>query len=642
MLKIFLDFETFYAEDYSLGGKNAITSIEYILDPRYETIMCAIAIEDEPSFILERDDVANFLQDIKQPYACASHNATFDMAILAFRYGIHPDVIIDTLSMARALLSNQLRSLRLADLLTHFGLEAKGSTIKDVKGLRYADIKANDFLWNSFTRYCLRDCNGLREIYWRLIPKMTAREMRVIDTVIRMVTQPRLQLNLGKLEDYHKVVYQHKEDLIAPLGVTRSELQSNPQFAQLLRNLNIDPPLKLSNRTGELTYAFAKTDQEFMDLQEHPSEQVQQLMEARLGIKTTIEETRTKRFINIASSTIRSWSTAFLPVPLKYSGAHTHRLSGDWKLNLQNLSSRKQKTLREAIEAPPGYMIIAVDAKQIEARLTAWLARQMNLLDAFREERDIYLEFAALIYYKLLREISRLERFTGKTCILGLGFGMSYVKLLNTLRNAARDQGFDVEYNLNQTEEWVNIYRSTYPYIVDLWRLGQRILFGMLNGKSDGWMIGPCKVDLKTIILPSGLRLYYNDLQHNRETGDFTYMHSGRIKKIYGAKVIENVVQGLDRQYVMDAALRTETRCYKEGIDARIVLQLHDENVYCVPKQHAKRVTIIAHEEMSRPPTWGLDFPAAAEVKAGWNYGNLIELKIPKQVSDNQKQIEHV
>lgn len=631
MRLIFGDFETYYSEDYTLDMRKSIgqTAIEYILDPRYETIMCAIAVDNEPAFILERDEVREYLLDIDEPYAFVSHNAMFDAAILAYRYGVHPAILIDTLSMCRAALNYQLRSLRLADVLEHFQLEAKGTTIKDVKGMHINDIKTNG-LWDKFVYYCKRDCEGMREIYVRLINNFTAREMRIMDRVIRMVTQPTLQLNIDKLRTYYTEVITHKENLLEPLGVTRSELMSNQKFATLLTQLGVEIPLKYSPRTNLLTYAFAKTDSGFMELQEHPDERVQQLVEARLGTKTTIEETRTKRFINIAETTINSWDVAFLPIPLKYSGAHTHRLSGDWKLNPQNLSMRKQRILREAIEAPPGYYIIAIDAKQIEARLTAWLADQVSLLDAFREERDIYTEFASAIYYTHVRDVSKVQRFTGKTCILGLGFGMSATKLLYTLRNAARDQGFNVDYDVGQTEAWVTYYRTLFPRIVDLWTLGRQVLLGMLNNRANGWRIGPCVVDGLSIVLPSKLRLQYYELHRNSDTGELWYTYAGKPKKIYGAKLIENVVQALDRQFVMDAAMNIETRCQQEGIEAKLVLQLHDENVYCVPREVAKRVTLIAYEEMSRPPWWGRDFPAAAEVKAGKNYADLLELKLPK------------
>jgi hypothetical protein len=638
MKLIFGDFETYYDKEYSLTN---MTPIEYILDARYETICCAIAIDNDAPIFFPRSSVVPFLRNIREPYCFISHNALFDAAILAFKYNIHPTILADTLSMARAVLGYLLKSLRLGDILSYLGLEAKGTTIKDVKGMRFDDIIRNPVLWERFEYYNKRDCAGCRQIYNYLIPYMTAREMRVIDTVIRMVTQPRLMLDRSKLYSYYDQVSQYKQSLLQ-LGFPKEVYMSNDKFAETLQSFGVDPPRKISNTTGELTWAFAKTDTAFMELQEHPDEMVQKLMEARLGLKTTIEETRTRRFINIAEATINSWGVdhPYLPVPLKYSGAHTHRLSGDWKLNMQNLSARKQKTLREAIVAPKGWKIIAIDAKQIEARLVAWLAREKVLLDAFREDKDIYKEFAADIYYKALTTITMIERFTSKTCILGLGFGMSDLKLLYTLRFLAREAGFDVEYTIEQTARWVNIYRSRFIRIVELWKYGMQILRGMLTGRSDGWKIGPCEVSCDhdetgashspSIILPSGLRLHYHNLQLDKEYGNFWYEYSGRWKKIYGAKLIENIVQALDRQHVMDAAMRTETRCYNEGIEAKIVLQLHDENVYCVPIEQGLRLSYIAYEEMCRSPWWGKDFPAAAEIKAGINYADLIEGKIRK------------
>jgi hypothetical protein len=634
MKVIFGDFETYYDSEYSLTNMSAI---EYILDARYETISCSLAVDNDEPIFFPRSSAINYLRSIDEPYAFVSHNALFDAAILAFKYNIHPAILVDTLSMCRAVIGYLLRSLRLGDVLNHFGFEAKGTTIKDVKGMHFEDIFRNQYLWDRFIYYNNRDCHGCRQIYFKLIPHLSAREMRVMDTVIRMVTQPQLKLDLSKLEQYYTEVSAHKQQLLT-YGFSKDIYMSNDKFATILEQYGVDPPRKLSHTTGGLTWAFAKTDNSFMELQDHPNEIVQKLMEARLGLKTTIEETRTKRFINIAHATINSWGPdgAWLPVPLKYSGAHTHRLSGDWKLNMQNLSVRKQRILREAIIAPPGYFIVAVDAKQIEARLVAWLAGEHKLLQAFIEERDTYREFAADIYNKSsLSSVTKLERFTGKTCILGLGFGMSDIKLLYTLRNAAREEKMDVEYTIEQTARWVIVYRSQFRQIIELWTYGKHILRGMLAGKANGWKIGPCMVDGLSIVLPSGLRLQYNNLRLDKDTGNFWYEYAGRWKKIYGAKLIENIVQALDRQYVMDAAMRTETECHQYGMNIRIALQLHDENVYCVPREQASKLTRIAYANMCHSPWWGLDFPAAAEVKAGLNYADLMELNM--KTSENPK-----
>jgi DNA polymerase len=82
---------------------------------------------------------------------------------------------------------------------------------------------------------------------------------------------------------------------------------------------------------------------------------VQAIVAARLGHKSTLEETRTERFLNISQLDFPHYGKGMFPVALKVSGAHTHRLSGDWRLNQQNLArpsrKRPRAMLRESIVA---------------------------------------------------------------------------------------------------------------------------------------------------------------------------------------------------------------------------------------------------------------------------------------------------
>jgi DNA polymerase len=177
--------------------------------------------------------------------------------------------------------------------------------------------------------------------------------------------------------------------------------------------------MKKSLATGRQTYAFSKTDEEFKALLEHPDTQVQALVAARLGVKSTIEETRTERFIGIALR-------GPMPVPLRYYAAHTGRWGGDDKLNLQNLP--RTSPLKKAILAPYGYVIIDSDSSQIEARTLAWLAGQDDLVEAFDRGEDVYRIMASAIYLKAIEDVTKDERFVGKTTILGAGYGMGAAK----------------------------------------------------------------------------------------------------------------------------------------------------------------------------------------------------------------------
>lgn len=622
MKRIFLDFETYYDQVYSLRN---MTPIEYILDKRFEMLGCGVAVDNEPPRFMPQEKVIPYLQAVKEPYAAISHNALFDMTILAWRYAVHPPMMVDTLSMCRALLAHKIKQARvsLAAVLEHFGLQEKLKTIENMKGVHFDALIRNPELLLMFTTYTIRDVRGCREIFNKLIDDFPATELRVMDRLIRMVTMPQLLLDMMNLDKYHTQIIQTKHQLMNKLGHERTKYMSNEQFADLLRKAGVEPPMKRSLRTGKMTFAFAKTDEEFLELRDHPDEIVQWLVAARLGVKSTIEETRTHTFINIARLTASSHQYPWLPVPLKYSGAHTHRFSGDWRLNMQNLSARKTKVLRSSIRAPRGMVILAIDASQIEARLTAYLAGQLNLLEQFADPtNDVYAWFGShVLGYVITRKSHPVDRFTFKTVVLGLGFGMSAAKLLITLRNAAAEQGITVEYTLEQCQQWVDFYRSFFVYIPQLWKCFDAVIAAMLDLSKPMPKLRVGQPDGHTIILPSGLRLYYDDLQY--DGSDVTYKFGSMRRKLYGAKMTENIVQALDRQHVIEANMRIEDRCAREGVDVRLAMQVHDENIYVVPDNCLQLVTMIGLEEMCRPPVWAPTIPLAAEAKCGQSYGEL-------------------
>jgi hypothetical protein len=636
MLRIFGDFETFYDRGYTL---RKLSPVEYILDPRWETLACSVAIDHEDPFLLPQDDVARFLTDIRQPYAFISHNALFDACILAYRYGIHPPALMCTLSLARATIYHAIPNGRLSlkNLLKHLGIGEKGEFIQQMAGVHWADLVADPGKMMLFTAYAHNDSTGCREIFFRLREHLPSMEAIVMDRVIRMATSPVLQVDGVGLFKYRETIRATKAALLSRVTLTDPGiLASNIKFAGLLSALGVDPPMKISPSDPEgkkQTYAFAKTDTAFTDLLEHDDTVVQALVAARLGVKTTIEETRSTRFINIAGMTEAYLGSPYMPVPLKYSGAHTHRYSGDWTLNMQNLSARKSKEIRRCLYAPEGYTIVAVDAAQIEARIVAWLADQTDLLQMYLAGEDTYKAFAADIFGLLLTQVGKVHRFVGKTCILGLGFGMSARKLLFSIRTLSREQGIDLgfELTLAMCEAWVFKYRQRFYYIQWLWSDLNNLIVLMARGQADGYKIGPCEVQGTTVMLPSGLKLFYDNLRYetdNNGRGNYVYDQAQFTKRIYGAKLLENIDQALDRQHVVEAGLRTEMRARAQGIpDPRVLLNIHDENVHCVPDEYAETLAAIALQEMARNTQWSAGLPLSAEVKLGRNLADMTEWK---------------
>jgi hypothetical protein len=128
---------------------------------------------------------------------------------------------------------------------------------------------------------------------------------------------------------------------------------------------------------------------------------------------------------------------------------------------------------------------------------------------------------------------------------------------------------------------------------------------------------GPVKLMRGEILLPSGLSLYYHDLY--QIDGQWLFTFGGKIKRLYGGALLENISQSLARIVIMDAAIRIRRRLDKYGI--RLALQVHDELVYVVKKEVAELVKRIILEEINRRPVWGPGLPLAAEAGIGPNYG---------------------
>jgi DNA polymerase family A len=611
MKQIVLDFETYYDAEYSL---RKMTPVEYIQDPRFEVIGCAVKEGEGKPFWLTHEELKVYLFKLPEKVTVISHNALFDMCILSWVYDYVPTLMIDTLGMARAWMGHKLRSLALASIATYLKIGVKGDTVYKVQGMNLAAIKAAGF-YDAYAEYSCTDAELCWKIYRHFISEgFPVGEIAVMDTVLRCAVKPAFVLDQTLLAEHLHHTIARKADLLARTGLEdRDALMSNDMFAEALRRLGCEPPTKISLTTGKETYAFAKTDQAFMDLEEHENPDVQALVAARLGIKSTIEETRTQRLIAIANLTWKGKQSGLLPMALRYSGAHTHRLSGDWKLNMQNLP--RGGKIRAAIKAPEGHSVVAVDASQIEARIAGWFCGADALTNAFAAKEDVYSSFASRVFgYEVQKKTHPVERFIGKTAVLGLQYGLGWSKFQKTVAMQSKAQvGQEVVLSDAEAARVIETYRTTYHQIPKMWSRLNSLLPRMTGDMYEE--IGPLVFLKGQIKLPSGLFLNYHELQ-NKE-GQWWFTYGGKPKYLYGGKMLENIVQALARICVMDAAVRVRKR-----IGSQLHLQVHDELVYVVPDAIASQVKQVVYEEMCRRPQWGVDIPLDAEGDIGPSYGD--------------------
>ena len=406
-----IDFETYYDKTYSLKNK---TTEEYLRDPRFEVIGVAVKVGNHPTDWISgtHPEIRNTLHGIDwSNKAVLAHNTMFDGAILSWLFGVRPKVLLDTLCMARSIHGVEAGG-SLKALAERYGIGEKGTEVINALGKRRVDFTAEELA--RYGEYCKNDVELTYKLFEILSEGYPRQELKVIDATLKMFTEPVLELDIPLLEQHLLDVKTKKEKLLEAATADKDVLMSNDKFAELLQQLGVQPPTKISARTGKEAWAFAKTDEEFKALLEHPDARVQTLVAARLGTKTTLEESRTERFINIGRR-------GLMPVPLRYYAAHTGRWGGDDKINLQNLPSRgaNGNKLKQSIRAPAGYLLIDSDSSQIEARILAWLAGQDDLVTAFANGEDVYKIMASSIYAKPVEEITKEERFVGKTTILG-------------------------------------------------------------------------------------------------------------------------------------------------------------------------------------------------------------------------------
>jgi DNA polymerase len=651
-----LDFESYWAKDFSL---RKLTTEAYVRDPRFEVLGVGVKWADQPTVWLEEWDFREWAArvDWSRVTLCA-HHAQFDGLVAAHHYGIRPRFWLDTMSMARAL--HGPFNVALEKLAVKYGIGHKGKELENTKGKHRQDFTPEE--WEAFGRYCITDVDLTDALLWRMLPGFPVEELWLIDTTIRMFTEPVLRADFAVLTKALEEERQKKTALLERIGATRELLSSNDKFSELLRRLGETPPMKPGKR-GQI-FAFAKTDPGMQTLLEHERDDVRFLAEARLAVKSTIVETRTERLIGCARRG---------PVPfyLKYSGAHTHRWSGGDKMNPQNFN--RGGSLRAAILAPPGHKLAVADSGQIEARKVAWVARQLSLLETFRrndalgKKGDFYSDEGSRFFgRKLSKEDTPQERQISKALLLGLGFGMGVFKCAGELlkgmlgtdpvqftdEHARRfnvspaafeqrvygqdvtcgekvqemiDHGARLPYaalltHCAVTDHFVRLYRTTNTRVSGLWKAMESLLGVMADPTDDRGQVrstfGCLKVVRHGLVKPNGLTLHYPGLK--RTARGYVYLggKGGREwVKVYGGLLTENVVQSLARDVVAEQALWIRAAGY------RIATTTHDEIVCVVPEEQATECLAFMLARMKIPPAWCADLPLNASGGVAVSYG---------------------
>lgn len=597
------DWESFFDSKSGYTLKKMSTE-SYIRDSRFEAHGVAIKWRQDMPARWYNEQQARYIlaQEDWSDVFLIHHHAQFDGLIESHHYNVHPKMFGCTLSMARLMLGNHL-SVSLDQVRQHFGMPGKTTPYAAFDGKHWHELSRD--IQQTIAEGSIDEVESIWQIFCRLMKDGFPREeLQVVDATVKMFTEPVLRGDVEMLAKVWQDENTKKQQRLAALQVDRSELQSADKFAELLRAEGIEPEKK-NGKKGEI-YAFAKTDQFMRDLLDHDDERVRTLAEARLGEKSTLMQTRAETLGWMAKR-------GPLPVYLRYAGAHTTRWSGGDNCNWQNF--KRGSDIRRAIMAPEGYLLAPIDLSQIECRILNYLAGQNDVIEKFKSGEDPYVGIASAFYGRTITRADANERGTGKQAELSCGYGCGAVKFKATARLGI--YGPPVQLADSEAKRYVDLYRHTHSAVVAYWRQGEVNLSLLAQGSGDLW--GPMTIKGKKIYLPNGAGLNYNTLEWHvdNEYGDSYWRVQTRNgwSKLYGAKLVENVIQALARVVMSQAMLRIIDLGY------RIVNTTHDEVLVLIPKDgkeqwHLERCMA----EMRREVSWLPGLPLDCEGSLGERY----------------------
>jgi hypothetical protein len=661
------DYETHWAADYTLSK---MSPLEYVMDPRFQLISCTIKVNDQPTVCHfgEANIRAAFArQDIANSALLAHNNSGFDSYITAYKLGLKPKTWLCTLAMARPIHA-KTTGLSLARLVAHYGLGTKNNAILlSTKGKRLEDFTPSELA--DMATYNIEDTDQCWELFKILRAETDSQELWQIDMTTRMRTEPAFVLDrelleraareeaqakresILKLAEMLGIDVLAKESAIAVFGAddvsnedevvedVRAQLASASKFSEILVRRGVAVPMKPSptNPDKEVP-ALAKTDQGFIDLQEHDDEIVACAARTRLQVKSTLLETRIGKLLTAARL-----AGGKLPVPIRYYGADTTGRDSGEEYNMLNLprvnpkSPKRSDALRMSLKAPPGHKIIVADQSNIELRINHTLWKVKSSMDLWKRSptADLYRADAAITHNCKPEEVTFDQRQLAKIKQLGLGFGAAAETFRQVAKNPpynvdlsvqyryatveelagleargnlgtvrADDQGFGMLFDRDPAAEAVQDWRMRYQSIVRGWYRCNDAIEYILAGRVmniDPW--DHCATCPEGIILPDKRIIRYPELRReaDKKTGreEWVYGRGQHKARIYGGKVVENIVQALARTtiagYTMD---------FFKATGRRPAVRPYDELVYVVPEDEAEALLALLQSIMRTPPAW--------------------------------------
>lgn len=578
------DAETYYntKDKYSL---RVMGNEEYIFDPRFQVHGWSFRIDGGPAHWVDGPNVKSYLASFDWPKVVfISHNILFDGAILVWRYGFMPKVFVDTMGLANAFVRPYTGSSSLNACAEHHHWPLKSGVLNEVNGKKSHEIKLYPGMWERLAQYCNDDTDKCWWMFKKYYPLVTQVERVRMDWAVRNYVRGRLRIDAPMLHNIYTETVTEREKLLTEAGISKEVARSRPKFAAHLENLGIEVEYK-RGKSGEIP-AIAKKDPFVLDLLANGSPEAVAAMRARLAFSSTIETSRAERLLKMARAT-----RGKMLLPTVWHGAHTGRPTGTDGVNPLNFG--RTSRVREAIQTEAGYVLVDVDASQIEARLCAWFTLCWTLIEAFADKtRDVYCEVASNLFGELISPRDELERQVGKVVKLACQYGLGKV----TLRRRLQAAGIDA--TEEEAKHYVDTYRSSYPEVLGSGREMVEIFKECIRDKVEIEYKG-CLFSERGIYLPSERWIFYNGLHisgHGRSSGVAYYSPRYKsMQSLHPGAINENLAQAMTNDHIGRVHAKYADKTLNMLYDSLVVLAREDE---------AEALKNEIADEMSTPSPW--------------------------------------
>jgi len=424
-------------------------------------------------------------------------------------------------------------------------------------------------------QYCCFINHAIYRIYKSFSKKLITQKINFIyrnqelplQKILAKMESSGILINLHKLNflslEFSKKIELLSEEIYQIAG-EKFNIASNLQLSEILfKKLNL-----ISKKKSKITGNLSTNIEVLEDLANNGFLIAEKIIDFRKFSK--LKNTYTDGLPKEINSLTKRVHTHFSSI-----STHTGRLNS-YNPNLQNIPIKNEegKKIRECFIAKNGYFLLSADYSQIELRIIAHMAKIPSLIEAFKENKDIHSITASDIFKIPLAEVDDKMRNKAKAINFGIIYGISAYGLAKQLKIGN-----------SEADQYIKSYFLTYPGIEEFMK--QNIDFAEKNGY------------VTTLI---GRKISINEINNSKNN----------IRNEAKRQAINAPIQGTSADIIKQAMINIDKEFILNNIDAKLLLQIHDELVFEVNKNHES----IAHEIIKREMEncYLLDVPLKIEI----------------------------